>query len=133
MGSIIVMYSREGIDRHGIMSTILHNSERNAFDTGYLTFVSKVNYRVHPLWNVFLQGMYETASLTKGYDGFEKGRYRTSLGYFTGIEYYPMKTNLHFFLTYVGRSFQYAPKAVASEDYHTNRISLGFIYQLPMF
>ncbi|HBX19452.1 MAG TPA: hypothetical protein DEF88_03260, partial [Porphyromonadaceae bacterium] len=60
-------------------------------------------------------------------------RYRTSLGYFTGIEYYPMKTNLHFFLTYVGRSFQYAPKAVASEDYHTNRISLGFIYQLPMF
>ncbi|HBK32870.1 MAG TPA: hypothetical protein DDZ78_14805 [Porphyromonadaceae bacterium] len=128
-----VMYSREGLDRHNIMSTILHEGARNAFDTGYLTFVSKVNYRVHPLWNVFLQGMYETASLTKGYDGFEKGRYRTSLGYFTGIEYYPMKTNLHFFLTYVGRSFQYAPKAVASEDYHTNRISLGFIYQLPMF
>ncbi|HBG40411.1 MAG TPA: hypothetical protein DDZ96_03670, partial [Porphyromonadaceae bacterium] len=66
------------------------------------------------------------------YDEFEKGKYRTSLGYFTGIEYYPMESNLHFFLTYVGRAFQYEKRA-ALTDYHTNRISVGFIYQLPMF
>ncbi|HBX46557.1 porin [Limibacterium fermenti] len=127
-----IMYSREGLDREGIMSTILHDGTRNAFDAGYLSFVSKFNFRVHPLWNVFLQGIYETASLTKTYDEFEKGKYRTSLGYFTGIEYYPMESNLHFFLTYVGRAFQYEKRA-ALTDYHTNRISVGFIYQLPMF
>ena len=49
-----------------------------------------------------MKGMYETASVTKAADGIEKGNYRTSWGYLAGVEFYPMKTNLHFFLTYVG-------------------------------
>lgn len=127
-----VMYSKEGLDRKGIMSQILYDGERNAFDAEYFSLVSKFNFRVHPLWNVFAQGMYETASLSKEYDNLAKGKYRTSWGYMGGVEYYPMKTNLHFFLTYVGRAFLYEDKANL-KDFHTNRISAGFIYQLPVF
>ena len=53
-----------------------------------------------------------------------------------GLEFYPLKnSNLHFFLTYVGRHYSYTDKAKAFgfDDYSTNRISLGYIWQLPMF
>lgn len=127
-----VMYSREGLDRKGIMSSMLSGGTSNAFDAEYLSLVAKLNYRFQPRWNVFVEGMYETASLSKAYDMFEAGKYRTSYGYLTGIEYYPMNTNLHFFLTYIGRSYNYENKADMS-DYNTHRIATGFIYQLPMF
>lgn len=138
-----VMYSSEDIDREGIITSIvpkdmLGNEEtgyHHAFDTRYLSLVAKLNYRFLPKWNVFVKGMYETASVAKANEGIEKGKYRTSWGYLAGIEYYPMKTNLHFFLTYVGRSYDFTNKAEAfgSSNYSTNRLSLGFIYQLPVF
>lgn len=138
-----VMYSSEDIDREGVITSIvpkdmLGNEEtgyHHAFDTRYLSLVAKLNYRFLPKWNVFVKGMYETASVAKANEGIEKGKYRTSWGYLAGIEYYPMKTNLHFFLTYVGRSYDFTNKAEAfgSSNYNTNRLSLGFIYQLPVF
>lgn len=130
------MYSQEGIDRNGTISNIVGRPENhNTFNTGYLAVVSQLNYRFLPKWNVFVKGMYDTASVTKASDGVEKGNYRTSWGYLTGLEYYPMKTNLHFFLTYVGRSYDFAAraKALGQENYSTNRISVGFIWQMPIF
>ena len=136
-----VMYSVEGIDRTGTISSMISDNTkpgglgRNAYDSEYLSFVGKVNYRVQPKWNVFVEGMYETASLSKTNEIFQDGKYRTSMGYLAGLEYYPMETNLHFFLTYVGRSYKYedAAKQMGFKDYTTDRISIGFIYQLPMF
>ena len=131
------MYSNEGLDRKGIMSNILNNG-CSVDDAGYMSIVTKLNYRFKPNWNVFVKGMYETASLSKDTEGFEKGKYRTSLGYLAGLEYYPIEnSNLHFFLTYVGRSFKYEDLAkkvsAANADYETNRVSVGFIYQMKMF
>ena len=126
------MYSREGIDRKRIMTGILGEGP-SVSDAEYMSVVTKLNYRFKPNWNVFVKGMYETASLSKDTEGFEKGKYRTSLGYLAGLEYYPMEnSNLHFFLTYVGRKFDYTSK-VALKDYDTNRVSVGFIYQMKMF
>lgn len=130
------MYSQEGIDRNGTITGIVGNaSGHNAFNAGYLSVVSKLNYRLLPKWNIFAKGMYDTASVTKATDGIEKGNYRTSWGYLTGIEFYPMKNNLHFFLTYIGRSYDFTHRAktLGQKNYSTNRVSLGFIYQLPMF
>ena len=130
------MYSKEGIDRKGIMTGITGSMEgHNAFDAGYFSMVTKLNYRFLPKWNAFVKGMYETASLTKQQGDLEKGKYRTAWGYFAGVEFYPMDTNLHFFLTYVGRSYDFTAraKALGQENYSTNRVSVGFIYQLPMF
>ena len=129
------MYSKEDIDRKGIMTGML-GTDYNASGAEYMSIVTKLNYRFKPNWNVFVKGMYETASLDKKLGEFADGKYRTSLGYLAGLEYYPMEgSNLHFFLTYVGRSYKFEDpaKKLGFDDYETNRLSLGFIYQLQMF
>ena len=132
------MYSNEELDRNGIMSTITNSGKYgNAVNAQYLSLVTKLNYRFAPRWNAFVEGMYETASLKNDLTGFSKGKYRTSYGYFAGVEYYPMESNLHFFLTYVGRNYIYSNSAKFLDsrnfNYNTDRVSLGFIYQLQMF
>ena len=135
---IDLMYSNDDIDRSGIMTEIAGQVYgHNVFNANYLSLVSKLNYRFADKWNVFVKGMYETASIKDmtdpgDYPFIKNGKYRTSLGYLGGIEYYPMESNLHFFLTYVGRHYIY--EEIANKpDYSTNRVSVGFIYQLPMF
>lgn len=126
------MYSKEDIDRKRILTSMLGGGA-SLPGAEYMSIVTKLNYRFTPNWNVFVKGMYETASLDKEIGEFEDGKYRTSLGYFAGLEYYPMEnSNLHFFLTYVGRKYNYTNK-VDLKDYDTNRVSVGFIYQLQMF
>ena len=152
------MYSKEGIDRKGIITSTLKEKKENvevdgemversilnhnAVNTEYMSIVTKLNYRFKPNWNVFVKGMFETASLGEAYKvggtTFADGKYRTSLGYLAGLEYYPMEnSNLHFFLTYVGRKYNYTDEALKLsgklKDYDTNRVSVGFIYQLKMF
>ena len=130
------MYAQEGIDRNGTITGIVGRpGGHNVFDTGYLSVVTKLNYRFLPKWNVFVKGMYETASVTQSTEDIAKGNYRTSWGYLAGVEYYPMETNLHFFLTYVGRSYNFTSRAkiLGQENYSTNRISVGFIWQMPVF
>lgn len=130
------MYAQEGIDRNGTITGIVGRpGGHNVFDTGYLSVVTKLNYRFLLKWNVFVKGMYETASVTKSTEDIAKGNYRTSWGYLAGVEYYPMETNLHFFLTYVGRSYNFTSRAkiLGQENYSTNRISVGFIWQMPVF
>ena len=132
------MYSNDAIDRSGIMTSIVgQQNGHNIFNAQYFSIVTKLNYRFADKWNVFVKGMYETASVVdhtdpKLYANIKNGKYRTSLGYLGGIEYYPMESNLHFFLTYVGRHYIYEEIA-NMPDYSTNRVSVGFIYQLPMF
>ena len=133
-----VMYMREGIDREGIVTGIVGPKEDQGHqnDAEYLSFVMKAQYRISPKWNVFVKGMLENEGLSKASGMLEKGKYRTAYGYLAGIEYYPLQnSNLHFFLTYVGRHYSYTDRAkvYGNENYSTNRISLGYIWQLPMF
>ena len=133
-----VMYMREGIDREGIVTGIVGSKPNGGHlnDAEYLSFVLKAQYRFSPKWNAFVQGMVENEGLSKGNALIEKGKYRTAYGYLAGIEFYPLKeSNLHFFLTYVGRHYSYTDRAkvYGADDYSTNRVSLGYIWQLPMF
>ena len=128
------MYSNDAIDRGGIITEIRgYELGHNVYNTSYMSLVTKLNYRFADKWNVFVKGMYETASVTEESELVAEGKYRTSLGYLAGLEYYPMKSNLHFFLTYVGRSYLYNEELINTANYQTNRVSVGFIYQLPMF
>ena len=129
------MYSKEDIDRKRIITGMLGGGA-SLPGAEYMSIVTKLNYRFTPNWNVFVKGMYETASLDKKVGEYADGKYRTSLGYFAGLEYYPMEnSNLHFFLTYVGRKYNYTDmaKKLGLKDYDTNRVSVGFIYQMKMF
>lgn len=130
------MSSTEELDRKGIMTGIVGDIDNHkTFDAMYNSVVAKVNYRFKPKWNFFAKGMLESAALFKGENGNSKGNYRTSIGYIAGVEYYPMDTNLHFYMTFVGQShlFTERAKALGQSDYDTQRLSVGFIYQLPMF
>ena len=97
------MYSREGVDRKGIITNIVgtDNQAHNAFNAEYMSYVLHVNYRFAPKWNLFAKGMYETASVYKASDEVEKGKYRTAWGYAGGIEFYPMESNLHLSLIHI--------------------------------
>ena len=101
----------------------------------YNSLVTKINFRVQPKWNLFAKGMFESAGVFEKKDDVAVGNYRTSLGYIAGVEYYPMETNLHFYLAFIGQSnfFTERAKAYGQDDYSTQRVSLGFIYQLPLF
>ena len=142
-----LMSSYEGIDRKGIMTNMFGGQEKfnghNMYNTLYNSLVAKVNWRFQPKWNFFVKGMLESAAIYGGdandgvYNGgnVANGNYRTSVGYLTGVEYYPMESNLHLFLTFVGQThlFTERAKALGQNDYSTQRVSLGFIYQLPVY
>ena len=52
------------------------------------------------------------------------------------IEYYPFGENLRFYLAYLGRSYRFTPKSrelAPARDYSATRLSLGFIYHIPLF
>lgn len=131
------MYSREELDRKGIISRIAYRAgfENRALDVKYVALIARFNYRIRPKFNIFLKGMYETASVTRSNEEYAKGKYSTAWGYIGGIEYYPLRENLHFFLTYVGRTYDYTSyaKNFGISDTNPQRISAGIIYQIPLF
>jgi len=145
------LYSIEGVDRKGIITDIVapNGWNKKAAKTDIMSFILHLNYRFLPSWNIFAKGMYENEGVYKtntmdvlDANGQEtpvelrKGKYRTALGYIGGIEYYPFKDrNLHFFAAYVGRNYLYTKKAKSfgAEDYNTNSVQVGFIWQMPVF
>lgn len=132
------MYSHENIDKLGIVSEMLAETDSTApraENSNYLSLVTKLNYRIFPKVSLFVKGMYETASVYKATELLEKGKYRTSWGYLGGIEYYPMQENLHFFVTYIGRSYQYTERAksLGLQNESPQRLSIGLIYSIPIY
>lgn len=129
------MAAFDGLDRLKIASnegaSVLEQNNQAYFtDVHYHSFITKANYNFAPRWNVFVKGMYETASVTKN-EQFKN--YRKSFGYFAGLEYFPDKTqDLRVSLTYLGRKYNYS-KASGLADYNTNRIELGFMYRIKAF
>lgn len=137
------MYSRQGVDRKGIITGIVSpdGHTKNARNADCMSFILHANYRFLPAWNIFAKFMYENEGVFKGYkdefgDNVEKGKYRTALGYIGGVEYYPFKDrNLHFFAAYIGRDYRFTDraKALGQENYSTSQLSVGFIWQMPVF
>lgn len=133
------MYSREGVDRKGIMTQIVgeyNDYPGNDANVCYNSTVAHFNWRFNPRWNWFAEGMYETAGQTKDARSYSKGNYRTTWTWLTGIEFYPFRDRtLHFFATYVGQAHRYSSRAVAlgNSNNTTSRLSVGFIWQMPVF
>ena len=76
-----VMYAREGLDSHGIITDMQGPSvltPTTAMNTEYLTFIADIDYRFHPHWNAYIKGAYETAGVYQENGIFEKGLYRTT-------------------------------------------------------
>ena len=132
--------SDEELDSRGILTSLLSPEENGAArcvrNVRYESWVAKLNCHLSPRWNIFAKGMYENAFIHKASSDVPKGKYRTSWGYFGGVEYYPFGENLRFYLAYLGRSYRFTPKSrelAPARDYSATRLSLGFIYHIPLF
>ena len=116
------MMANEALDRlkyTPMSSTVLVK------DAKYTSFVLKAEYQPAPHWNIFAQGLYETAKndLTDNK--------MTGIGYFAGVEYLPFeKQDLRFFLAYIGRSRENKLTNVTTD---TNRVSIGLMYRIKAF
>ncbi|MCX4292228.1 MAG: porin [Odoribacter sp.] len=131
------LFSIEEIDKLGILSEISGQAEQpyRATHCQYFSLISRLNYRILSKLNIFAKGTYETASARTGTNLPESGKYRTSYGYQGGIEYFPMKENLRFFLVYRGKQTDYtrlsAPFHLSNE--HPQHLSLGLTYKIPIY
>ncbi len=133
-----VLYHRSGIDHLGVIRRMATDGNGNAWNgiarsVEYLTLVSETNYRFLPKWNIHLKGFYDRASVYKENEVFSKGNYLSSWGYQGGIEFFPMADdNLHLFLNATGKVYKDIRKENMVNPKDQFRISLGFVYRLPI-
>lgn len=145
-----VMYSREGIDRKGLITSVvgMQNATpdaegemtggHNAYNTEYLSLVLHTNYFLHPKWNIFAKASWERNGVYHASENVAKGNYGTDWLYIGGVEFYPLKDRgLHFFLTYVGQNTRHSTMAQerygAAKSTYNNQLTCGFIWQIPIF
>lgn len=134
-----VMYSRQGLDSHGIVTDLQGapmESPVTAQYTEYFSLIGNVDYRIHPNWNVYVKGAYETAGVYKENGAFEKGKYRTTWNLQACVEYFPMRNSeLKIFahMLHKGHSLTQRAQDLGAVSPDTQRFSLGLVYTIPVF
>ena len=117
------MMANDQLDRLKFTPLSNNASAAPVKDAKYNSFVLKAEYQPAPEWNIFAQGLYETANSSLANNEFK------GIGYFAGVEYLPFKEqDLRFFLAYIGRS-----KDTNSVKVDTNRVSVGMMYRIKAF
>lgn len=130
-----VMYSRQNLDQHGLISTLPSTSQTARY-TEYLSFIGNIDYRFHPRWNAYIKGGYETGRVYKANGNFAKGMFGRTWNVQSSLEFYPLKDiDLFVFLHYTYRGIQLTDNALRMGAYSpdTHRLSLGFVYSIPVF
>ena len=130
-----VLYQRSGLDtQHRI--TTLSNVPVTAQNTQYFTVIANVDYRFHPKWNGYIKGAYETAGIYEANAHYAAGRYMTAWNAQGCVEWFPFEEDKGFkvFAHYVYKGFGLTEAAEAIGGYkpHTQRISLGIQYIIPV-
>lgn len=134
-----VMYSRQGLDSHGIVTDLQGapiESPVTAQYTEYFSLIGNVDYRIHPNWNVYVKGAYETAGVYKENGAFEKGKYRTTWNLQACVEFFPMhNSELKIFahMLHKGHSLTQRACDLGAVSPDTQRFSLGLVYTIPVF
>lgn len=135
-----VMYSREGIDSQQRI-TALQGQGRGmlpvtAQNTQYLSFIANFDYQFSPKWNAFVKGAYETAGVYEANGIFKKGRFITGWQAQACLEWYPFTESkgLKVFAHYLYKGYELTENAevMMASMPHTQRISLGMVYVIPV-
>ena len=130
-----VLYARYGIDMQQRI-TGLQSEGLIAQNTEYLTVIANFDYRFHPKWNGYLKGAYETAGIYEENGPFVKGRMMTAWNAQACLEWFPFEEDKGFkvFAHYVYKGFELTEnaKALGATKPHTQRISLGIQYIIPV-
>ena len=95
----------------------------------YFSTIANFDYRIHPNWNVYVKGAYETASVYKANGIFEKGLYRTTWNAQACVEYFPMRNRELLIFAHmltsdsgfecIGSSYRDRSRAVRVADIHS--------------
>ena len=135
-----VMYSREGIDSQQRITTLQGQGRGmlpvTAQNTQYLSFIANLDYQFHPKWNAYIKGAYETAGIYEANSIFAKGRYLTSWNAQACLEWFPFaeekgfKVFAHYL--YKGHHLTENAEVMMASMPHTQRISLGLVYVIPV-
>ncbi len=134
-----VMYSREGLDSKGLISDLQSPAVAppvTAQHAEYFTTIANFDYRIHPNWNVYVKGAYETAGIYKANGRFAKGLYRTTWNAQVCVEYFPMRNSellIFAHLLYKGYHLTDRAKALGGVRPDTQRVSVGLVYSIPVF
>ena len=135
---IDVMYSREGIDSQQRI-TVLQGSGLmpvTAQNTQYLSFIANFDYQFSPKWNAFIKGAYETAGVYEANGIFRKGRFMTGWQAQACLEWFPFteEKGLKVFAHYLYKGYDLTENAevIMASMPHTQRISLGIVYVIPV-
>lgn len=134
-----VMYSREGIDSKGLLSNLADVETyacTTAQHTAYFTTIANLDYRIHPNWNVYVKGAYETFGIYESNGYFDKGMYCRTWNAQACVEYFPMRNSellIFFHLLYKGSAVTAKGKKVGATLPDRQRISLGLVYSIPVF
>lgn len=133
-----VMYSREGIDNQQRITT-LQGAESvpvTAQNAQYLSVIANLDYQFHPKWNVYVKGAYETSGIYESNGIFEKGRYITTWNAQACLEWFPFTEDKGFkvFAHYLYKANELTENAklLMASMPHTQRISLGLVYVIPV-
>lgn len=134
------LYSREGIDSQQRITTLQGQSRGmlpvTAQNTQHLTFIANCDYQFHPKWNAYIKGAYETAGVYEANGIFAKGRYITSWNAQACLEWFPLSEDngLKVFAHYVYHGHKLTENALGLNAYmpHTQRISIGLVYVMPV-
>ena len=131
-------YQRSEIDHLGVVRR-MSLAEDGALWGGmgrnveYLTATANLNYRFCPKWNFHLKGYYDRGSVYKSTEQFAEGNYLSSWGYDASMEFYPMADqNLHIYLNVAGKNYRESRLANTFTPRDMLRVSLGFVYRLPV-
>lgn len=135
-----VMYSREGIDSQQRITTLQGQGRGmlpvTAQNTQYLSFIANLDYQFHPKWNAYIKGAYETASIYEANGIFAKGRYMTSWNAQACLEWFPFAEDKGFKVfahyLYKGHHLTENAEVMMALMPHTQRISLGLVYVIPV-
>jgi len=129
-----VLYSRSEIDCQQRVTSL--QGQYTAQYTQYLTFIADVDYQFGPKWNAYLKGAYETAGVYRDNGIYQKGRYLTSWNAQACMEWFPFTEDKGFkvFAHYVykGHILSENAKALGAVKPHTQRISIGIQYIIPV-
>ena len=135
-----VMYSREGIDSQQRITTLQGQGRGmlpvTAQNTQYLSFIANLDYQFHPKWNAYIKGAYETAGIYEANGIFAKGRYMTSWNAQACLEWFPFTEDKGFKVfahyLYKGHHLTENAEVMMASMPHTQRISLGLVYVIPV-
>ena len=130
-----VLYQRSGLDNQHRISS-LSPVPSVAQNIQYLTVIGNVDYRFHPKWNGYLKGAYETAGIYEDNGPFVKGRMMNAWNAQACLEWFPFEEDKGFkvFAHYVYKGFELTEnaKALGATKPHTQRVSLGIQYIIPV-